>query len=494
VPSLRTVHAGLLAFVLGAAIRAVPELAAGPNLIGNDTMLYAGLLTRATSCLTAASSLAQGTSPLLFLMLCPFGKIANPILVMKATPIVLFGLLAGSLFYFLTRALKRNVTEAILVTVFVLIQTATLRISWDLHRNVLALSLLLFLLASLKPKVSSFRAAFLLLLSALVFASHELVGILMTLIVVLLVVFRARVLPEKTALFLIPGFAAAFLWFVLVVSRIPAPEFQTLLVSQSQVSLLTAPEIAFFTVLFLPLIPLAIIGWRSNSILSAWLGVTGVLGFSPLLPSPVALAIWDRWMLMLIFPVGIIAGIGLVRIPKMLLDHIPGVTRKIRPYATACILIAIFFPFVVVAHGFMTAPPEHPFFVFDNPVLWRAGSSGIPSTMQSNTVDFAMASDIQRVLEWLTVRMNSTSVLLTHDAFYGYALLDMPSRCNIIWYGYYGVEWGLSRASAQAFRLAYLIWFTPGSGWHSPDPDLSAFKLVYQSGLITLYVTTLAPS
>lgn len=488
------VHAGLLAFALGAAIRAVPELAAGPNLVGNDTVLYAGLLTRATSCASAASSLAQGSSPLLFLMLCTLGKIADPVLVMKATPVVLYGLLAGSLFYFVTRALKLNVNEAILVTVFVLIQTATLRISWDLHRNVLALSLLLLLLASLKPNVSRLRAVSLLLLSALVFASHELVGILMTIIVALLVVFRARVLPEKLALFLIPGFAAALLWFLLVILRIPAQEFQTLLISRSQGDLPTAAEIAFFTVLFLPLIPLAIIGWRPNAILLAWLGVTGVVGFSPLIPSPVALAIWDRWMLMLIFPMGIIAGIGVVRIPKMLLDHILGVTRKTRPYVRASILIAALFPFVVVAHGFMTTSPDHPFFVFDNPVLWRAGSSGIPSTMQSNTVDFSMASDIQRVLDWLTVRMNSTSVLLTHDAFYGYALLYMPSRCSIIWYGHYGVEWGLSAARALAFRLAYLIWFTPGSGWHSPDPDLSAFKLVYQSGMIMLYVTTLAAS
>jgi hypothetical protein len=391
------------------------------------------------------------------------------------------------------KTVKLSLAEAILVSVFVLIQTATLRISWDLHRNILALSLLLFLLASLKPNISKFHAGLLLLLSALVFASHELVGVLLALVVALLLIFRTQVLPKKAISFIIPGFAAVMLWFFLVISRIPTLEFQSFL-SYGQASLHTASEITFCTVLFLPIIPFAIIGWKSNCILSAWFAVTGILGLSPFLPSPVTLAIWDRWMLMLVFPLGIIAGLGVVRIPEILLIHIPRMARKFRTYATALILIALVSPFGVVAYGFMTAPPNHPFFAFDNPVLWHAGSSGIPSTMQSNTVDFTMAADVQRVLDWLTTRMNASTVLLTHDAFYGYALLYMPASCNVIWYGFYGLQWGLSIARSKAFTRAYVIWFAPGSGWHSPDPDLSTFKLVHKSGLIMLYVTTLVPS
>jgi hypothetical protein len=111
--------------------------------------------------------------------------------------------------------------------------------------------------------------------------------------------------------------------------------------------------------------------------------------------------------------------------------------------------------------------------------------------MQSNTVSFAMTPDIQESLTWLASRMNSTDVLLTHDAFYGYALLYTPSAVNVLWYGYYGVEWGLARAKADGFKEAYLIWFTPGSSWHTPAPDLTGFKLVHHIGMIMLYVTPL---
>ena len=39
----------LCAFTLGAGTRALPELLAGSNLVGNDTVLYAGLMTRDNS-------------------------------------------------------------------------------------------------------------------------------------------------------------------------------------------------------------------------------------------------------------------------------------------------------------------------------------------------------------------------------------------------------------------------------------------------------------
>lgn len=67
----------------------------------------------------------------------------------------------------------------------------------------------------------------------------------------------------------------------------------------------------------------------------------------------------------------------------------------------------------------------------------------------------------------------------------------IPSTENVLWYGHRGVDWGLSEAKAYGFKEAYLIWFTPDSGWHSPDPDLTGFMLVHQSGTINVYVTML---
>ncbi len=489
---MRVFHASLIAFTFGAAIRALPELLAGSSLVGNDTVLYAGLMANAISCLNGASLISYGNSPLLYLMLCPLGKTLSPLLIMKIAPVVLYGLLSGSLFYFITKTLKLPVAHSIFVAGFVIVQVATLRMSWDMHRTILSTSLLLILLADLQPQIDRLHATVALLLSGLVIASHELVGTLMLLIVAWLFLFRRSTYfkdGSRLMALLLPFFVAAGVWFYVAVSRIQA--YASLLVNYSDLDSLAVVQWHYFSVLFLPLIPFALLSKRKSGVLFAWLGIAGLIAFSPLLPVPLAPGFWDRWMLMLVFPLGILAGIGVLRIPEIFRAHIPRLSGGLGHCLTGAILIAVVFPFAIVASGFMTAPSAHPFWLFDDPLLWNAGWSGVPSTMQSNTVDFRMIPDIQRSLDWLAGRMNSSEVLLTHEAFYGYALIYMPSTINVLWYGGYGVEWGLDRARAYGFKEAYLIWFTPRSGWHSPDPDLTGFKLVHQSGMIMLYVIPL---
>ena len=489
---MRGIHASLIGFLLAAVVRAIPELQAGPNLVGHDTVLYAGLITRTASCVMGSSSISYGNSPLLFLLLCPLGKVAGPFLMMKIAPIMLYGLLGSAVVYFAMKSLNVSPAGSILVAVFVMIQAATLRLSWDLHQTILSTAVLFFLLANLRPRVDRSRGLVLVLLGALVIASHELVGVLMVLIVGLLLLFKwseffGREL--KPAKFVLMSFAVVLGWLYVIVSRIQP--YGNLFVRYGASDLLAVTQLSFFGVLFLPVIPLVLIGKRTNAALCAWLVVAGLIAFSPLLPLPFAPAFWDRWMLMLVFPLSILGGIGLLRIPDIIKRYAPRLCRRDGVHVRGAILLAVFIPFVVVSSGFMIAPADHPFWLFDSPILWRAGWSGIPSTMQSNTVDFSMSPDIQRTLAWLAGQMNSGDVLLTHDAFYGYALMYMPSTANILSYGYYGVEYGLAKAKTAGFKEAYLIWFTPGSGWHSPDPDLTEFKLVYQSGIIRLYVTPL---
>ena len=115
----------------------------------------------------------------------------------------------------------------------------------------------------------------------------------------------------------------------------------------------------------------------------------------------------------------------------------------------------------------------------------------MPATMQSNTVALNMVPDVQRALVWLNNRMDSNHVLLTHYEFYGYALLYLAPTDVIIQYGYEDLATVLYSAKSQGFQNAYLIWFVPNSGWHQPDPDLTSFKLTYQSGIICVYETQL---
>lgn len=59
-------------------------------------------------------------------------------------------MLAAALFVFARKSLGMNLSEGFVSTLFVLVQFGMLRISWDLHRNILALVLLILLLSQIK--------------------------------------------------------------------------------------------------------------------------------------------------------------------------------------------------------------------------------------------------------------------------------------------------------------------------------------------------------
>ena len=427
------------------------------------------------------------------MLVCPLGKMIGPIEALKIAPVALYGFLAIALFWFLSRTLGLGVGESVFVTGFVLLQAATLRVSWDLHRNILGLAFLLLLISNFKLPSTRTKMLVLGLLSALVIASHAIVGVLMILLAVVL--FAAKLFRNEwaRAKILIPTLVFAFAPILLY----SVPVTEPILVNYPQPhSLLLVTQEHFFGVLFLPLLPLAAIGIRkANDAIWAWLGIVALVSFSPLLPLPVAPAFWDRWMLMLVFPLGILAGLGALELAEG--GHHLSARLSMKRLVVAvrpAILLALILPFSVTAYGFMSAPSNHPFVIYNDPVLWQAGWSGMPATMQSNTVALNMVPDVRRALDWLNNRMDSRDVLIAHYAFYGYALLYLTPTHGIISYWQEGSETALESVKGHGFQDAYLIWFIPDSGWHKPDPELTNFKLVYQSGLICVYEIQLAPA
>lgn len=478
-----------MAFALGATLRAIPEILAGPYLVGNDTVFYAGEIARTTTCLDW-SQFGGGNAQALLMLLCPLGKIVGPIEALKIAPVELYGFLAIALFWFLSRTLGLGVEESVFVTGFVLLQAATLRISWDLQRNILGLAFLLLLITNFKLQPTRGRMLTVGLLSILVIASHEIVGVLMILLAVAL--FAARLFRNELARakILIPTLVFAFAPILLY----SVPVTEPILINYPQPhSVLLVTQEHFFGVLFLPLLPLAALGIRKvNDAILAWLGIIALVSFSPLLPLPVAPAFWDRWMLMLVFPLGILAGTGALKLSEWV-HHLSArlSMKRLEVAVGPAILLALILPFSVTAYGFMSAPSNHPFVLYNDPALWQAGWSGMPATMQSNTVALDMVPDVQRAMVWLNNQMNSNHVLLANYEFYGYALLYLAPTDVIIQYGYEKLTTALYSAKSQGFQNAYLIWFVPDSGWHQPDPDLTSFKLTYQSGIICVYETQL---
>lgn len=469
-------------------IRTIPEFLSFPYLIGYDTIYYAGEIQRAQSCLDLISTLP---SPFLPLALCPFGKMVGVLTLFKIYPPLAYGASAGTLFLFARKSLGLDRFQSILSSLFVVLQFGMLRVSWDLHSNLLGMAFLLLLLVALSGPTTSRRLLAIASLTLLVVLAHALTALLMV------------------GIFLIMGAASylrrdfARLWNVLVGILVSVPMLCWMaFINPALVSQLftkyTWPDTMqtvplFFVLLCLPMLPLIFLGRRPSRFEAAWMAFAGTLAFSSIL-LPVVFSFWDRWMFMMLPVLGLLAASGMLRVADVGTRFIHGLGRaRRRSYVwdktiRAALIVLIFAPSVYIALGFMTYPSNHPFWYLDNSLLWKGSGSGVPASMLENTIALQDIPDLMRVISQLNQIVEGKDVVLAADAFYGWLRLYLNEGKSMIWFRNYDpVQSVIALAKQRGFRTIYMVWFVPGASWHLLGPDLSSFRVVVQSGIIAAY-------
>jgi hypothetical protein len=141
-------HTVLVAFLLGLAVRLAPELVWGSRLVGWDTVSYAAHLRD----FAAQPSLfgtyywmggSRNVPPLLDWVLYPAALLAEPTTVFKAYPPIAYGLLAAMTALYSKKVLRQRDEVALATSLVLSLSLVNLRLSWDLHKQVLAQVLLL---------------------------------------------------------------------------------------------------------------------------------------------------------------------------------------------------------------------------------------------------------------------------------------------------------------------------------------------------------------
>lgn len=141
-------HTVLVAFLLGLAVRLTPELVWGSRLVGWDTVSYAAHLRDfATHPSLFGTYYWMGDSrhvpPLLDWILYPVALITKPTTVFKAYPPIAYGLLAALTALYSKKVLRQRDEVALATSLVLSLSLVNLRLSWDLHKQVLAQTLLL---------------------------------------------------------------------------------------------------------------------------------------------------------------------------------------------------------------------------------------------------------------------------------------------------------------------------------------------------------------
>jgi hypothetical protein len=404
----------------------------------------------------------------------------NPVWIFKVMGPILYGSLILALYNFLRLGLRWTEKMSLGGGLIASLYFVTLRISWDMYRSMLGLTFILLslpLFVSMNGRRSQMLLAVLVVLAV---ASDQLTGVIALSLIgarALMELMRKR-RNEFTRLlrvgvpglvfFLLVAYAGVIVpGGSLVQEQVPLPGLDSLVSSAG-----------FLGYIYLPIAPWVFLGLRRTIQvdLRNWTVVLLGLAFTSLVPFFGFIVMSYQWSLLLDIPLAIYAGAGISRIlgtSRFVINRSQLIRRKILPIASVIL--------VVSAALYIVTPAQHAM------LYYSAFPSFLPTSMIQDTVPISDMTSLKLMLEWVQLNMRPGTVLITHQAIYGWARAYLPSNANIIDYYYSSPLRGVSQAQSQGFSTIFVVWWLPGLGWHGQAYLPNGFATVFQDGDMAVY-------
>jgi hypothetical protein len=480
---VRSYRFALAAFLVPVFIRSIPEILVGPYPIGWDTIAFYVPNTLDWATGKAGFTEILGTAPLMYMISVPVYWVSrvNPVWIFKIMGPVLYGGMIWALFRFLRIGLKWPDNQALGGALLTSLYFVTLRISWDLYRNMLGLTFILLSLPLLGGLETRKKQALLSVLVVLAVASDQLTGVLA------LVLVSARALTEVTremrtrfariTLAGLPGLGL-FFWILyanfLVSGQVPiqqqpnTPSTDTLALS-----------VGFLGYAFAIILPFAVIGFRRtwNADLRSWWMFCTAASLTALLPFFGFIVASYRWALLMDIPLCIYAAAGvgyLARAAPQINKFAKLSMSRITPIFG---MILITLSILYIALPAQQAMPYYATF-----------PSLVPTSMVQDSVSMSDMPSVRAMLDWVAVNSGPNTVLITHQAIYGWARAYLPAATHIVNYAYLTPLDGVMVARSAGYTSILMIWWVNGSGWHGQPNVPSGFVPLIEGGSIALYV------
>ena len=497
---IRSKHGTLVyavaAFLLPLSIRLIPEVIAWPYPLGFDTVFfYVPSMMQGHPLDLPLQELIKGAMllPAIAGLLNQY-LVRDPVLIFKILGPVLYGFLGLSMYALATSGLKWTHPKALVLVYLASIYFISLRISWEMYRQMLGTIFLLLGLTSYTALSGRARYAALALLAVLTVLSHEIPTVVLFASLGVDIVLRmlrsdhaGRRLVDLAVL--LPAGVLCIFWFYRPAEG-PVP-FENL--SGYAVSLTFSHVFGFLLYSFGFLIPLAAYGaFKERSrLLGAFIGVPLALAIWPIVLPSVSPNFWFRWAMMMVYPIMIYFTAGLQALFKVRgRNHLNVVAKAI--VVLIVLLMSISSAYYLVA----TPQNAHPYFSNLNPY-----KEYVQSSMLQNSLPITDVSPTLHALQWIQTHASGKSALVLHEAFYAWAVLEGidRNRFNIVVVREACLscpdrESALDRMSDESSRLAnsgcdvYTIWWVNGQGWYNIPSLPSAFKPIQNWDNIAVYL------
>ncbi len=412
-------YPALIVFSIAVILRLVPELMAFPYPIGYDVInYYLPVMKNFDGYWPTISN----QFPLYVSLLYTISEVfrVDPRLVISTSIVLVFGSFSLVIFSIGRNLLRLNNLQSIFLSIFVIFQLAVLRTSWDLHKDMLALTLTFFCLlyVSKIPNVSKKMVALITSLSILSVLADRMIGLLLSVtLIVSSFVKRDRIL----------GIAVIFV--ILMYSLSLQANYDNIgsnlkMGATSPINEIYNPVnlIVLFLVMNGILLPSGIIGFVKSRL---------IIFKIPLLISLIGSFTWivfpntsaflpDRWIVIFSIFLSLFSGYGFITLIEN--RRIAISNRKLNNY------LIILIPFLFLGSAF-AASPNNSYVNIYGAFHQFIGPYG-PLTMQYNSISLPESRSLLSVIDWINNNTNTPegSVIMGSKHLRGWMELELKER------------------------------------------------------------------
>ena len=410
-------HTVLVVFILCIALRAAPELMAYPYPIGYDVInYYIPTVTNFEDKWDIVSKQFPFYVTFLYLVSITTGLPAHPVVV--AVIIGMTGVFGISLFYLGRTLLKLGISHSAYIAIFAIVQLAVLRTTWDFHRDIFALTMMMFVFSLFSRKNAGWKPlALILVLATLTVAADRMVGALFS---VSLVVYAIVTRRRDAAL---TGILAIVMFCALTLPTQSVPNVTTITsteIPQNNNELREfynpADLLIFFVVVNGLLVAAAAIGFlkmRNSLLLKIPLLICLIGSFSWLLFPENRYLLADRWIILAGIFLSVFAGYGVLHLVRNL---------KKRSAIAGFILGA----FAVLGVSYAVIPHHSASAVYG--IVGVHAKNLPPVTMQFNSIDVEDNDELLSTIAWINENTEQDAVIVGESHLRGFMELYLEDN------------------------------------------------------------------
>ncbi|MGA9167034.1 MAG: hypothetical protein WB053_06590 [Nitrososphaeraceae archaeon] len=410
-------------------VRLIPEMVAHPYPVGYDVInYYIPVITNFQEYWPIVSE----QYPLYVLILHFFQAATDlqPQILVSISGLILYGFFSVSLFIMSRRLFGLGEFYSMYLTLFVIFQLPVLRTAWDLHKDILSLTLFMIaisLIFPLRPKIGWYSLIGTSFVASVAVSLDKMIGALLVgSFLIYGFVVRSKYI-SLLSLIIVGFFAAAIASNYGSIGHffnVSAEYSETNLLSQNSEPYSPKSLLTLFLVVNCPLLVPAGFGfiYSDNRLLKIAVAISAIGSFSwVIFPDMRAIAA-DRWIFVLGIFLSIFAGYGIVRYAQ----------TKTHPRFRRRLLCLVLGSSIILGLTYETMP--YHLASFSENMLGQSIEPFGPATMQFNSIAVKDTGELLRTINWINENVPKDAIIIGEKHWRGWMEIKLQEDRSFLYY------------------------------------------------------------